>query len=94
MNKIFILAEPVPGHFNPFKPIIRKYVKRGQNARFLISRLFTDLQQHVNELRKSVEYLRFEFPVIFRFIGSVVLPPKEGNQQPAWRQDSEYIQHD
>jgi hypothetical protein len=33
----------------------------------------------------SFEYFRSEFPANFRFIGSVVLPPKEGYQQPDWR---------
>jgi hypothetical protein len=37
----------------------------------------------------SFEYFRSEFPANFRFIGSVVLPPKDGYQQPYWRQDIE-----
>lgn len=37
----------------------------------------------------SFDYFRSEFPANFRFIGSVVLPPKEGYQQPDWRQDIE-----
>ena len=76
--------------------------------------LFKDVQQHVNELRKTVglppyekyffisavespdlvlhtstplfEYFRSEYPANFRFIGSVVLPPKDGYQQPDWWQ--------
>lgn len=79
--------------------------------------LFKDVQQHVIELRKivglppyekylfisavkspdlvlhtftpSFEYFRSEFPANFRFIGSIVLPPEDGYQQPDWRQDIE-----
>jgi MGT family glycosyltransferase len=74
--------------------------------------LFKDVQQHVNELRKSVglsayekylftgavespdlvlhtstpafEYPRAAFPENFRFIGPIVLAPKDGYQPPLW----------
>lgn len=79
--------------------------------------LFKDVQQHVNELRKSVglpsyekylftsavespdlvlhtstpafEYARAAFPENFRFIGPIVLAPKDGYQSPSWWKDIE-----
>ena len=42
MNNILILAEPVEGHFNPFMPIISKFVERGHNVRCLTGRVFKE----------------------------------------------------
>jgi len=42
MSKILILEESVEGHFNPFMPIISKFVERGHNARCLTGRVFKE----------------------------------------------------
>ena len=42
MSHILILAEPVEGHFNPFVPIIKRFVERGHQVKCLTGRVFKD----------------------------------------------------
>lgn len=47
MSNILILAEPVEGHFNPFVPIIKRFVDRGHHVKCLTGRAFKDQVEHL-----------------------------------------------